>query len=148
MASQELDSNLMSYFLIRSPNKQITRLIRVLCIWETELKRTKPIIVSCSFLVTYSQCLMFAFITQEYLMQWSLNKMADILATAFSNQISWLKIAVLWFNFIEVCCCGSNWQKAALVQVMAWLLFGAKPLNEAMMTKISNAIRRYQATMS
>ena len=43
---------------------------------------------------------------------------------------------------------GSIDNKAALVQVMAWRLFGAKPLPEAMMTQFTDAYMRHEGELS
>ena len=55
-----------------------------------------------------------------------------ILQTAFSNAFSWKKVFVFWLKFYikGSCSRGSNCQKSALVQVMAWNPVGNKSFLE------------------
>ena len=67
--------------------------------------------------------------------------MAAILQTTFSNAFSWLEKSYFDSYFSEVCLylfCPID-EKSSLVQVMAWHLFGAKPLPEPMMTRFIDA---------
>ena len=61
--------------------------------------------------------------------------------TKWSTVCRWFQIYFRewkWLNLkytIEICSWGSNWcSKSTVVQVMAWNLFGAKPLLEPVMT--------------
>ena len=76
----------------------------------------------------------------RYLIQGGLNKMANVLQMTFSRAFSQKKICVFWVKFHW----GLFWRiyfdkKSSLFRVMAWHLFGAKPLPEPMMTHFIDA---------
>ena len=61
--------------------------------------------------------------------------------TIFSNAFSWMKKVEFWFKIsLKFVPKGLIYNNQALVEIMAWDLFGAKPLSEPMLTQFSDDI--------
>ena len=73
------------------------------------------------------------------------DKMAAISQTIFSDAFLWMKSFVLWLKF--------HWSlflrayfdnNPALGKIMAWRLFGAKPLSEPMLTRFTDEYHKFR----
>ena len=68
----------------------------------------------------------------------------DIFECIFSNENVWI-LNTIWLKFVLKSPIDNN---TALVQIMAWCQFGAKPLSEPMLTWFIDAYMQYYGEMS
>ena len=80
----------------------------------------------------------------KWLTHLTVDKMAAISQTIFSDAFSWMKNITFWLNFSpESVSKGPTENDPALVQIRAWLQIGDKPLSEPILTRFTDAYMRH-----
>ena len=66
---------------------------------------------------------------------------------AINWAINYLHIHIIIWLLVSLCPWGSNWELASIAQILAFCLFGAKPLSGATATWFVDPCRRYETSM-